>query len=191
MHFSLWSIALNSCTEGHKIIQGCWEVLSPTGKETSYSDRRFWFSYILFIIVIGGILVLFIYITRLASKEIFSPSNRIHREVGWAKDLSAPLYYIRVKFLRIAVVNISQLIFVLQFWTGLSSFYRLRSVQTRYGALVSLILNQHWRFFHRTLGRGELKRPRREANHSPRLILKLFLYSSHTFTAWTGTDLRV
>ena len=50
--------------------------------------------------MIGGMLVLFIYIyiyiyiniTRLASKEIFSPSNKIHREVDWAKDLSAPLY---------------------------------------------------------------------------------------------------
>ena len=35
---------------------------------------------------------IYIYITRLASNEIFSPSNKIHREVGWAKDLSAPLY---------------------------------------------------------------------------------------------------
>ena len=32
------------------------------------------------------------YITRLASNEIFSPSNKIHREVGRAKDLSASLY---------------------------------------------------------------------------------------------------
>jgi hypothetical protein len=47
----------------------------------------------LFIIIIGGIIVLFIYITRLASNEIFSPSNKIHQEVGRAKDLSAPLYY--------------------------------------------------------------------------------------------------
>jgi hypothetical protein len=47
--------------------------------------------YILFIIVIGGILVLFVYITRLASNEIFSPSNKIHQEVGRAKDLSSPL----------------------------------------------------------------------------------------------------
>ena len=43
-------------------------------------------------IIIGGILVLFIYITRLASNEIFQPSNKIHREVGRVKDLSAPLY---------------------------------------------------------------------------------------------------
>ena len=33
------------------------------------------------------------YITRLASNEIFSPSNKIYREVGQARDLSAPLYY--------------------------------------------------------------------------------------------------
>jgi len=32
------------------------------------------------------------YVTRLASNEIFSPSNKIHREVGRAKDLSPPLY---------------------------------------------------------------------------------------------------
>jgi hypothetical protein len=46
------------------------------------------------IIIIGGILVvyIYIYITILASKEIFSPSDKIHCEVGQAKDLSAPLY---------------------------------------------------------------------------------------------------
>jgi len=32
---------------------------------------------------------IYIYITRLASNEIFSPSNKIHQEVGGAKDLSA------------------------------------------------------------------------------------------------------
>ena len=43
-------------------------------------------------IIIGGILVLFMYKTRLASNEIFSPSRNIHREVGRDKNLSAPLY---------------------------------------------------------------------------------------------------
>jgi hypothetical protein len=47
----------------------------------------------LFIIIIGGILVLFVYTTGLASNEIFLPSNKIHRELGRAKDLSAPLYH--------------------------------------------------------------------------------------------------
>ena len=35
---------------------------------------------------------MYIYITRLASNEIFSPSNKIHREVGRAKDFSASRY---------------------------------------------------------------------------------------------------
>ena len=38
---------------------------------------------------------IYIYKTRLASNEIFSPSNKIHREVDWAKDLSAPLCIIK------------------------------------------------------------------------------------------------
>jgi hypothetical protein len=36
--------------------------------------------------------MLFIYTIRLASNEIFSPSNKIHREIGRAKDLSALRY---------------------------------------------------------------------------------------------------
>jgi hypothetical protein len=34
-------------------------------------------------------------ITRLASNETFSPSNKIQREVGRAKDLSATLYIVQ------------------------------------------------------------------------------------------------
>ena len=37
-----------------------------------------------------NISIIYVYITRLASNEIFTPSNKVHREVGWAKDLSAP-----------------------------------------------------------------------------------------------------
>nr|QXT43943.1 NADH dehydrogenase subunit 6 [Alyscotermes sp. BDIT11-3-1b] len=42
---------------------------------TMYSS--FWFSYILFMIVIGGMLVLFMYMTSLASNKMFSPSNKM------------------------------------------------------------------------------------------------------------------
>ena len=41
----------------------------------SYSS---WFSYILFLVFLGGILVLFIYITRIASNEIFKKRNYIY-----------------------------------------------------------------------------------------------------------------
>ena len=39
-----------------------------------------------------NISTIFIYITRLASNEIFSPSNKIKGEVGRVKDLSSPRY---------------------------------------------------------------------------------------------------
>ena len=59
---------------------------------TATEDFDFHISYLLS----GGISVLFIYeyITILASNEIFSPTNKIHREVGRAKDLPAPLYLV-------------------------------------------------------------------------------------------------
>jgi hypothetical protein len=38
---------------------------------------------------------LFIHIKRLVLNEIFSSSNTINREVGQAKDLSAPLYLLQ------------------------------------------------------------------------------------------------
>ena len=41
---------------------------------TGLSNISFWFSYVLFLIFLGGMLVLFIYVTSLASNEIFKPS---------------------------------------------------------------------------------------------------------------------
>jgi NADH-ubiquinone oxidoreductase chain 6 len=37
-------------------------------------NKRLWFQYILFIVFVGGMVVLFIYVTRVASNEIFSLS---------------------------------------------------------------------------------------------------------------------
>nr|WHM51599.1 NADH dehydrogenase subunit 6 [Rhinotermes marginalis] len=39
--------------------------------------KSFWFSYILFMIMIGGMLVLFMYMTSIASNEMFSPANKL------------------------------------------------------------------------------------------------------------------
>lgn len=36
--------------------------------------KTYWFSYILFLTFIGGLLVLFIYVSRIASNELFKPS---------------------------------------------------------------------------------------------------------------------
>jgi hypothetical protein len=38
---------------------------------------------------------IYIYITRLASNETFLQLNKVHQEVGRAKDLSAPRYTLK------------------------------------------------------------------------------------------------
>nr|QXI83509.1 NADH dehydrogenase subunit 6 [Neomyia cornicina] len=40
-------------------------------------SKSFWFSYILFLVFLGGMLVLFIYVTSLASNEMFSLSIKL------------------------------------------------------------------------------------------------------------------
>nr|YP_009503507.1 NADH dehydrogenase subunit 6 [Isoperla bilineata]AXB38853.1 NADH dehydrogenase subunit 6 [Isoperla bilineata] len=42
---------------------------------TGFMTQSFWFSYILFLVFLGGLLVLFIYVTSLASNEMFSLST--------------------------------------------------------------------------------------------------------------------
>nr|WGO58026.1 NADH dehydrogenase subunit 6 [Rhabdoblattella disparis] len=44
---------------------------------TGLMSQSFWFSYILFLIFLGGMLVLFIYVTSLASNEMFSLSTKL------------------------------------------------------------------------------------------------------------------
>nr|QNE85918.1 NADH dehydrogenase subunit 6 [Brachyptera risi] len=44
---------------------------------TGFMTQSFWFSYILFLVFLGGLLVLFIYVTSLASNEMFSLSTKI------------------------------------------------------------------------------------------------------------------
>nr|QNE85834.1 NADH dehydrogenase subunit 6 [Microphor holosericeus] len=44
---------------------------------TGIISKTFWFSYILFLIFLGGMLVLFIYVTSLANNEMFSLSTNL------------------------------------------------------------------------------------------------------------------
>nr|YP_010397483.1 NADH dehydrogenase subunit 6 [Diamesa loeffleri]UQJ73353.1 NADH dehydrogenase subunit 6 [Diamesa loeffleri] len=44
---------------------------------TGNYSKTYWFSYVLFLIFLGGMLVLFIYVTSLASNEMFSFSMKI------------------------------------------------------------------------------------------------------------------
>jgi hypothetical protein len=67
------------------LYRGADNSLARPGRKQATATEDFLYSYILFVITIGRILVLFMYISRLASNEIY-------REVGRAKDLSGPRY---------------------------------------------------------------------------------------------------
>jgi len=93
--FSLFKQLTSTCFEqaycsssGGTILCIYWgadkSLARPRRKQAAATeDFDFHISYII------GVLL---YITRLASNEIFSPSNKIHREVDLPKHLSAPLY---------------------------------------------------------------------------------------------------
>jgi hypothetical protein len=80
-------------------IQGADKSLARPGRKQATATGGFSFSYILLFNhnwrnISTVYIYIYIYITRLASNEIFSPSNKIHWELGRAKDLSAPLIHI-------------------------------------------------------------------------------------------------
>nr|AND96325.1 NADH deshydrogenase subunit 6 [Onitis falcatus] len=54
---------------------------------------NYWYSYILFLIMIGGMLILFIYMTSVASNEIFMPSIKIFYFFMSMFLISLILYY--------------------------------------------------------------------------------------------------
>nr|AVN68255.1 NADH dehydrogenase subunit 6 [Rhabdoblatta sp. RHA] len=60
---------------------------------TGMFTQSFWFSYILFLIFLGGMLVLFIYVTSLASNEMFSMSMKLMLVMTLFLPVLALLYW--------------------------------------------------------------------------------------------------
>ena len=79
-------------------------------------------SLYLIIVQLLAHIYIYIYKTRLASNEIFSPSNKTDREVGRAKDLSALLYIWWLALLHGTWIVLSK---------GISQLYRGGSLKWR------------------------------------------------------------
>nr|ASM82745.1 NADH dehydrogenase subunit 6 [Hapalopeza occipitalis] len=58
----------------------------------------FWFSYILLLIYLGGMLVLFMYITSLASNEMFYFSNKIFFLIGILPLIMVGIYMMKINY---------------------------------------------------------------------------------------------
>nr|UAM91018.1 NADH dehydrogenase subunit 6 [Hymenopus coronatus] len=65
---------------------------------SGYMSLSFWFSYILLLIYLGGMLVLFMYVTSLASNEMFFYSNKILLTMISLPIIFTSIYYINMNY---------------------------------------------------------------------------------------------
>lgn len=74
LYFALLSSALIFLNLSHPVALGLVLILHTLliSGVTGLVAGNFWFSYVLFLVFLGGVLVLFIYITSLASNEKFN-----------------------------------------------------------------------------------------------------------------------
>nr|QXJ41889.1 NADH dehydrogenase subunit 6 [Pissodes strobi] len=75
-----WALSMIFMFLHHPLSLGCTLLLQTMliSLSTGFLYYNFWFSYILFLIMIGGMLVMFIYMTSIASNEKFKlPKNLI------------------------------------------------------------------------------------------------------------------
>nr|UJG45199.1 NADH dehydrogenase subunit 6 [Ephemera vulgata] len=72
------SLGLTFCLMKHPLAMGLILLIQTTyiSVASGLMAPTFWFSYILFLVFLGGMLVLFIYVTSLASNEMFSISSK-------------------------------------------------------------------------------------------------------------------
>nr|AVE15505.1 NADH dehydrogenase subunit 6 [Parablepharis kuhlii asiatica] len=65
---------------------------------SGFMSYTFWFSYILILIYLGGMLVLFMYVTSLASNEMFFYSNKIIIAIITLPIILSYIYYFNLKY---------------------------------------------------------------------------------------------
>nr|YP_009353181.1 NADH dehydrogenase subunit 6 [Rhombodera brachynota]AOY36161.1 NADH dehydrogenase subunit 6 [Rhombodera brachynota]AVE15593.1 NADH dehydrogenase subunit 6 [Rhombodera brachynota] len=65
---------------------------------SGFMSLSFWFSYVLLLIYLGGMLVLFMYVTSLASNEMFFYSNKILFTIAFLPLFFLYIYYIHPSY---------------------------------------------------------------------------------------------
>nr|AVE15696.1 NADH dehydrogenase subunit 6 [Tenodera sinensis] len=65
---------------------------------SGFMSLSFWFSYVLLLIYLGGMLVLFMYVTSLASNEMFFYSNKVLFSIILLPLIFLVIYYMNIYF---------------------------------------------------------------------------------------------
>ena len=103
-----------------------------------------------------NISTIYVYITRLALNEIFSPSNKIHGEVGTAKDLSAPPVEVKL-FSFFSRYIVFKILHVLMTVGGRISSHYITYHAKRFVTSHCLIRAALWRYFGNTFINESMK----------------------------------
>nr|YP_010868515.1 NADH dehydrogenase subunit 6 [Apatetica glabra]WGU20048.1 NADH dehydrogenase subunit 6 [Apatetica glabra] len=78
---------------------------------TGFINYNYWFSYILFLIMVGGMLVLFIYMTSIASNEKFKFSNKIFMLIPLSMISYLSVYFI-IDQMMLNISNKNEIFFI-------------------------------------------------------------------------------
>nr|QGX06385.1 NADH dehydrogenase subunit 6 [Sphaeronemoura hainana] len=108
---------------------------------TGMMTQSFWFSYILFLVFLGGLLVLFIYVTSLASNEMFSMSMKILIPlIAGLGSLSLLLLVMDQSFTAMKIMNLESLNISTIFTYQEESINSLTKLYNGPTSLITLIL---------------------------------------------------
>nr|YP_010631657.1 NADH dehydrogenase subunit 6 [Propomacrus bimucronatus]AFQ62296.1 NADH dehydrogenase subunit 6 [Cheironitis sp. MJTNT-2012]WBP61435.1 NADH dehydrogenase subunit 6 [Propomacrus bimucronatus] len=105
-----------------------------------FFSYNFWFSYILFLILIGGMLVLFIYMTSVASNEKFSYSMKTKMTLAIVSMTAAPILLIDSFFPNLSTFNPETLNNTVNFTLSLNKFLNLPSNVIMYMMIIYLLI---------------------------------------------------
>nr|QNP09685.1 NADH dehydrogenase subunit 6 [Ochthebius sp. IBE<ESP> AV177] len=100
---------------------------------------NFWFSYILFLIMIGGMLVLFIYMTSMASNEKFKFNKNLIFILSMLIIFSMMIFYNLDLFMMIIQMINCKINFSLN-WLSLSKFYNTPSNMIMFMMIIYLFI---------------------------------------------------
>nr|QNP10016.1 NADH dehydrogenase subunit 6 [Aulacochthebius sp. IBE<ESP> RA1155] len=100
---------------------------------------NYWFSYILFIIMIGGMLVLFIYMTSIASNEKFKINNKLTLMIMFFIVISSIIYLLMDNYFT-NINNYNYKIYLNSNYLMMSKFYNFPSNMIMYLLIIYLFI---------------------------------------------------
>nr|AND96742.1 NADH deshydrogenase subunit 6 [Onthophagus nitidior] len=103
-----------------------------------YLNLNYWYSYILFLIMIGGMLVLFIYMTSIASNEKFTPSIKLFFYIWLIMFLYISLFLIMDPFYLNLNNNFSEHNEIINY--SLNKYYNFPNLLIMYTLILYLLI---------------------------------------------------